>query len=50
MQVDVFSAMPYFGNPLAVVLNGQVYLARDAHDQVWVGGESVTCIDGQVTL
>ena len=29
---------------------GQVYLARDAHDQVWVGGESVTCIDGQVTL
>ena len=29
---------------------GQVYLARDAHDQVWVGGESVTCIDGQITL
>ena len=29
---------------------GQVYMARDAQGQVWVGGESVTCIDGQVTL
>jgi PhzF family phenazine biosynthesis protein len=29
---------------------GQVYLARDAAGQVWVGGQSVTCIDGQVTL
>ena len=30
--------------------DGQVFLARDAQGQVWVGGESVTCIDGQVTL
>ena len=30
--------------------SGQVYLERDAQGQVWVGGESVTCIDGQVTL
>ena len=29
---------------------GQVYIKRDASGQVWVGGESVTCIDGQVTL
>ena len=29
---------------------GQVYIERDAQGQVWVGGESVTCIDGQVTL
>ena len=29
---------------------GQVDLARDAQGQVWVGGDSVTCIDGQVTL
>jgi len=29
---------------------GQVYLERDASGQVWVSGESVTCIDGQVTL
>jgi PhzF family phenazine biosynthesis protein len=29
---------------------GQVHIARDASGQVWVGGESVTCIDGKVTL
>ena len=29
---------------------GQVYIERDASGQIWVGGESVTCIDGQVTL
>ncbi|WP_177218960.1 PhzF family phenazine biosynthesis protein [Polaromonas sp. OV174] len=29
---------------------GQVQLTRDAAGQVWVGGESVTCIDGQVML
>lgn len=29
---------------------GLVYLDRDADGQVWVGGESVTCIDGSVTL
>ena len=29
---------------------GLVYLERDAAGQVWVGGESVTCIDGCVTL
>lgn len=27
---------------------GQVHLARDVQGQVWVGGESVTCIDGQL--
>ena len=29
---------------------GEVALARDATGQVWVGGQSVTCIDGSVTL
>ena len=29
---------------------GLVYLASDATSQVWVGGASVTCIDGSVTL
>jgi PhzF family phenazine biosynthesis protein len=29
---------------------GRVHLLRDADGQVWVGGESVTCIAGTVTL
>jgi len=29
---------------------GQVYIERDAQGQVWVGGESLTCIDGHVML
>ena len=29
---------------------GQVFVERDASGQVWVGGESVTCIDGNVEL
>jgi PhzF family phenazine biosynthesis protein len=29
---------------------GQLDLQRDAEGQVWVGGQSVTCIDGSVTL
>ncbi len=29
---------------------GQLYLERDGAGQVWVGGESVTCIDGHVRL
>jgi PhzF family phenazine biosynthesis protein len=29
---------------------GQVHLERDVSGQVWVGGETVTCIDGSVTL
>ena len=29
---------------------GRVHIERDAGGQVWVGGESVTCIDGTVTL
>jgi PhzF family phenazine biosynthesis protein len=29
---------------------GQIDLQRDAEGQVWVGGESVTCVDGTVTL
>jgi predicted PhzF superfamily epimerase YddE/YHI9 len=29
---------------------GQLDLQRDAEGQVWVGGQSVSCIDGSVTL
>ena len=29
---------------------GRVHLERDASSQVWVGGQAVTCIDGQVLL
>ena len=29
---------------------GQVYIERDTQGQVWVGGDSVTCIDGHVEL
>lgn len=29
---------------------GQVHIERDAQGQVWVGGESVTCIDGHIRL
>ena len=29
---------------------GRVYVHRDAQNQVWVGGESVTCIEGSVEL
>ena len=29
---------------------GQVQIERDSQGQVWVGGESVTCIDGQVFI
>jgi len=30
--------------------DGRVHVERDATGQVWVGGSSVTCIDGSVTL
>jgi PhzF family phenazine biosynthesis protein len=30
--------------------NGQVFITRDAAAQVWVGGESVTCVEGSVML
>ncbi len=30
--------------------DGRVHIERDAVGQVWVGGDSVTCIDGQVAL
>ncbi|MDP3521652.1 MAG: PhzF family phenazine biosynthesis protein [Hydrogenophaga sp.] len=29
---------------------GRVYLERDANGTIWVGGDSVSCIQGQVTL
>ena len=30
--------------------SGRVHIAQDSAGQVWVGGDSVTCIDGRVTL
>jgi PhzF family phenazine biosynthesis protein len=30
--------------------NGQIYLQRDAAGQVWVGGDTVTCVQGEVLL
>jgi PhzF family phenazine biosynthesis protein len=29
---------------------GQVHVRRDAGGQVWVGGDSVTCVKGEVLL
>jgi len=29
---------------------GRVHIERDSDGQVWVGGDSVTCVDGRVTL
>ena len=29
---------------------GRVHISRDDAQQIWVGGESVTCISGQVRL
>jgi predicted PhzF superfamily epimerase YddE/YHI9 len=29
---------------------GRVHMQRDEQNQVWVGGESVTCIEGSVLL
>lgn len=29
---------------------GRIHLERDPHQQVWVGGESVTCVSGAVVL
>jgi PhzF family phenazine biosynthesis protein len=30
--------------------NGQVHISQDASGQVWVGGDSVTCVDGSLIL
>lgn len=30
--------------------SGRVHVMRDAEGQVWVGGDSITCIDGKLTL
>jgi PhzF family phenazine biosynthesis protein len=29
---------------------GRVHVSQDAEGQVWIGGDSVTCIDGKVTI
>jgi PhzF family phenazine biosynthesis protein len=35
---------------LCIARAGIVHLERDGAGQVWVGGQSVTCVDGNVTL
>ena len=35
---------------LALGRDGRVYIERDAHGQVWVGGTTVSCIEGSVRL
>ena len=51
LMADGYATESYVASQ-GVCLNraGLVYLDRDAGGQVWVGGESVTCIDGSVTL
>ncbi len=51
LMADGYAPESYVASQ-GVCLNraGLVYLDRDAGGQVWVGGESVTCIDGSVTL
>ncbi|MES2192396.1 MAG: PhzF family phenazine biosynthesis protein [Pseudomonadota bacterium] len=51
LMADGYAPESYVASQ-GVCLNraGLVYLDRDASGQVWVGGESVTCIDGSVTL
>jgi PhzF family phenazine biosynthesis protein len=34
----------------ALAREGRVFIQRDASGTIWVGGQSVTCIDGQVSL
>ena len=51
-QVDVFTSVPYMGNPVAVVLGraGRIHVNQDAEGTIWVGGGTVTCIEGRVEL
>lgn len=51
LMADGYAPESYVASQ-GVCLNraGLVYLDRDTGGQVWVGGESVTCIDGSVTL
>ncbi|MES2283560.1 MAG: PhzF family phenazine biosynthesis protein [Pseudomonadota bacterium] len=51
LMADAYAPESYVASQ-GVCLNraGLVYLDRDANGQVWVGGESVTCIDGSVAL
>jgi PhzF family phenazine biosynthesis protein len=34
----------------ALQREGRVHIERDADGTIWVGGQSITCIDGEVTL
>jgi predicted PhzF superfamily epimerase YddE/YHI9 len=30
--------------------DGRVHIERDAQGQIWVGGDTVTCMEGNITL
>ena len=47
-QVDVFTATPLLGNPVAVVLDANGM--SDADCEIWVGADAVTVIAGEVAL
>lgn len=54
-QVDVFTALPDLDIPLAVVLDGtgldDAAMQRFARrTNLWVGSDSIACIDGSVML
>jgi PhzF family phenazine biosynthesis protein len=51
LMADGFMPAHYTASQgLCMGRTGQVDLQRDAQSQVWVGGQSVTCIDGAVRL
>ena len=65
-QVDVFTSVPFKGNPLAELQPGSHYTARqgtvlgragnvsvhydDAAGKTWIGGPSVTIVNGTFRL
>jgi predicted PhzF superfamily epimerase YddE/YHI9 len=40
-QVDVFTAVPFKGNPVAVEFED---------DTIWLGGDAVICIEGSLQI
>ena len=63
-QVDVFTAVPFKGNPVVVVLEGESLSAAEMQaianrtnlsetirfedESIWLGGNAVTCVEGML--
>jgi len=48
-QVDVFTTVPFKGNPVAVILDARELSSAQMHindDSIRIGGYAVTCIEG----